>query len=188
MKRKVERRLDRIPDVGHLEKVEGRRTRFRIRIPDARHPDGNGSGRRIPSVRHPDEMVAEKDSGCETSEWKWRRRRIPDRGIPNMRHPDGNDGGEELRVWDTQMEKATVRDSGCETPGWKWRRRGTLSVGYPDGKGGGEGFRVRDTDSSLAVAVAMAPFDSGFDPRQRRHLIRAHLVSQLICVQLVLLD
>ena len=43
-------------------------------------------------------------------------------------------------------------------------------------------------DSSLAAAVAMAPFDSGFDPRQRRHLIRAHLVSQLICVQLVLLD
>ena len=28
-------------------------------------------------------------------------------------------------------------------------------------------------DSSLAAAVAMAPFDSGFDPRQRRHLIRA---------------
>ncbi|RVW92683.1 hypothetical protein CK203_041551 [Vitis vinifera] len=43
-------------------------------------------------------------------------------------------------------------------------------------------------DSSLAAAVAMAPFDSGFDPRQRRHLIRAHLVSQLIRVQLVLLD
>ncbi|RVW64901.1 Protein FAR-RED impaired response 1 [Vitis vinifera] len=30
--------------------------------------------------------------------------------------------------------------------------------------------------------------DSGFDPRQRRHLIRAQLVSQLIRVQLVLLD
>ena len=44
------------------------------------------------------------------------------------------------------------------------------------------------TDSSLAVAVAMARFDSGFDPRQRRHLIRAQLVSQLIRVQLVLLD
>ena len=43
-------------------------------------------------------------------------------------------------------------------------------------------------DSSLASAVAMAPFDSGFDPRQRRHLIRAQLVSQLIRVQLVLLD
>ena len=43
-------------------------------------------------------------------------------------------------------------------------------------------------DSSLAVAVAMAPSDSGFDPRQRRHLIRAQLVSQLIRVQLVLLD
>ena len=43
-------------------------------------------------------------------------------------------------------------------------------------------------DSSLAAAVAMAPFDSGFDPWQRRHLIRAQLVSQLIRVQLVLLD
>ena len=32
-------------------------------------------------------------------------------------------------------------------------------------------------DSFLAAAVAMAPFDSGFDPRQRRHLIRAQLVS-----------
>ncbi|WJZ98398.1 hypothetical protein VitviT2T_016925 [Vitis vinifera] len=44
------------------------------------------------------------------------------------------------------------------------------------------------SDSSLAAAVAMAPFDSRFDPRQRRHLIRAQLVSQLIHVQLVLLD
>ena len=35
-------------------------------------------------------------------------------------------------------------------------------------------------DSSLAAVVAMAPSDSGFDPRQRRHLIRAQLVSQLI--------
>ena len=43
-------------------------------------------------------------------------------------------------------------------------------------------------DSSLVAAVAMAPFDSRFDPRQRRHLIRAQLVSQLIRVQLVLLD
>ena len=43
-------------------------------------------------------------------------------------------------------------------------------------------------DSCLAMAVAMAPFDSGFDPRQRRHLICAQLVSQLIRVQLVLLD
>nr|CAN75665.1 hypothetical protein VITISV_016770 [Vitis vinifera] len=32
----------------------------------------------------------------------------------------------------------------------------------------------------------MAPFDLRFDPRQRRHLIRAHLVSQLIRVQLML--
>nr|CAN70117.1 hypothetical protein VITISV_025924 [Vitis vinifera] len=30
----------------------------------------------------------------------------------------------------------------------------------------------------------MAPFDSRFGPRQRRHLIRAQLVSQLIRVQL----
>ena len=54
------------------------------------------------------------------------------------------------------------------------------------GNGSDEGMRTGD--SSLAAAVAMAPFDSGFDPRQRRHLIRAHLVSQLIRVQLVLLD
>ena len=47
---------------------------------------------------------------------------------------------------------------------------------------------IEKDDLSLAAAVAMAPFDSGFDPRQRRHLIRAQLVSQLICVQLVLLD
>ncbi|RVW13178.1 Disease resistance RPP8-like protein 3 [Vitis vinifera] len=40
----------------------------------------------------------------------------------------------------------------------------------------------------VQVEVAMAPSDSGFDPRQRRHLIRAQLVSQLIRVQLVLLD
>ena len=43
-------------------------------------------------------------------------------------------------------------------------------------------------DSSLAAAVATAPFDSRFDPRQRRHLIHAQLVSQLIRVQLVLLN
>ncbi|RVW41547.1 hypothetical protein CK203_068199 [Vitis vinifera] len=43
-------------------------------------------------------------------------------------------------------------------------------------------------DSSLAAAVVTAPFDPGFDPRQRCHLIRAQLVSQLIRVQLVLLD
>ena len=44
------------------------------------------------------------------------------------------------------------------------------------------------SDLSLAAAVAAAPFDSRFDPRQRRHLICAQLVSQLIRVQLVLLD
>ena len=46
----------------------------------------------------------------------------------------------------------------------------------------------KEFDSSLAAEVAMAPSDSGFDPRQRRHLIRAQLVSQLIRVQLVLFD
>nr|CAN70634.1 hypothetical protein VITISV_030220 [Vitis vinifera] len=46
----------------------------------------------------------------------------------------------------------------------------------------------RSENTQIKVAVAMAPFDSRFDPRQRRHLIRAHLVSQLIRVQLVLLD
>ena len=60
MKKKLERRLDRIPDVTHLEKVERRR-----RIPGVRHPDGiTGGG--IPGVRHPDEMAAERDSGSET--------------------------------------------------------------------------------------------------------------------------
>ncbi|RVW29656.1 hypothetical protein CK203_098349 [Vitis vinifera] len=43
-------------------------------------------------------------------------------------------------------------------------------------------------DSSLAAAVATTPFDSGFDPRQRRHLIHAQLVSQLIRVQLVIFN
>ena len=47
---------------------------------------------------------------------------------------------------------------------------------------------IFSTDSSLAAAVATAPFDSRFGPRQRCHLIRAQLVSQLIRVQLVLLD
>ncbi|RVW22816.1 Retrovirus-related Pol polyprotein from transposon TNT 1-94 [Vitis vinifera] len=46
----------------------------------------------------------------------------------------------------------------------------------------------RDRSRGVLVAVAMAPFDSRFDSRQRRHLIRAQLVSQLIRVQLVLLD
>ena len=47
---------------------------------------------------------------------------------------------------------------------------------------------IRVSDSSLAAAVARAPFDLRFDPRQRRHLIHAQLVSQLIRVQLVLLE
>ena len=41
---------DRISDVRHPDKVE-------------RWPD------RIPDVRHPGGMSAEKNSGCETSEW-----------------------------------------------------------------------------------------------------------------------
>nr|CAN77473.1 hypothetical protein VITISV_012109 [Vitis vinifera] len=40
-------------------------------------------------------------------------------------------------------------------------------------------------DSSLAAAVATAPFDSGYHPQQRRHLIHAQSVSQLIRVQLI---
>ena len=71
-----------------------------------------------------------------------------------------------------------------------WKR---WSVKNRIGLGGQVTYRegmVKTVDSSLAVAVAvaMAPFDSRFDPRQRRHLIRAQLVSQLIRVQLVLLD
>ena len=50
IKKKVERRLDRILDVRHPEKVERRLDR----VPDVRHPGG---------------MAAEKNSGCETSGW-----------------------------------------------------------------------------------------------------------------------
>ncbi|WJZ84977.1 hypothetical protein VitviT2T_004549 [Vitis vinifera] len=67
-------------------------------FPGVRHPDGNG-GEGFPCVRHLDGMAAEKDSGCETPGWKWRRRRIS-----CVRHPDG---------------KAAKRDSVCETPRWK---------------------------------------------------------------------
>ena len=47
---KVERRPDRIPDMGYPEKVEHR-------------PD------RIPDVRHPSGMSTEKNSGCDMSGW-----------------------------------------------------------------------------------------------------------------------
>ena len=59
---------------------------------------------------------------------------------------------------------------------------------------------IRSYYSKVAPSPATTPFDSfpigvshasaytGFDPRQWRHLIRAHLVYQLIRVQLVLLD
>ena len=56
---KVESRPGRIPDVRHPDKVE----RWPGRIPDVRYQDG---------------MMAEKDSGCETSGW--------------------NDGGEGFRM------------------------------------------------------------------------------------------
>ena len=41
---------------------------------------------------------------------------------------------------------------------------------------------------SFPIGVAHASAYTGFDPQQRHHLIRAHLVYQLIRVQLVLLD
>ena len=85
IKKKVERRLDRILDVKHPEKVERRLDR----VPDVRHLGG---------------MAAEKNFGCETSGWngsgeefwmrdiqvEWRRRRIPD-----VRHPDEVERGYE---------------------------------------------------------------------------------------------
>ena len=64
MKKKVKRRLDRISDVRHSEKVERRRRG----IPGVRHP-GEWRRRRIPGVRHLDGMAAKKDSECETSGW-----------------------------------------------------------------------------------------------------------------------
>ena len=64
MKKNVERRSDRIPDVRYPEKVERRRRR----IPDVRHPDKveRWPGR-IPDVRHPGGMSTEKNFRCETS-------------------------------------------------------------------------------------------------------------------------
>ena len=50
MKKKVERRPDRIPDARYPRKVE-------------RRPD------RIPDVRYPDGMSAEKNSKCEIPRW-----------------------------------------------------------------------------------------------------------------------
>ena len=60
---KVERRLDRVPDVRYqggmaTEKNSGCKT------------SGWNVGREeFRGVRHPDGMEAKKDSGCETSEW-----------------------------------------------------------------------------------------------------------------------
>ena len=45
-----------------------------------------------------------------------------------------------------------------------WQRRGRM-------RGEGVFLELEESDSSLAAEVAMAPSDSGFDPRQRRHLI-----------------
>ena len=79
------------------------------------------------------EMVAERDSGCETPGWKWRRRRIP--GVtPEWKMTAQKDSG-----YDTWMENGGAKrdpgvrhpdwhgrhrkGSGCETPGLTWRRR-----------------------------------------------------------------
>ena len=64
MKKKVERRPDRIPDVRYPEKVE----RWPDRIPDVRHSEKvEHQPDRIPDVRYPDGMSAGRNSGCETS-------------------------------------------------------------------------------------------------------------------------
>ena len=92
MKKKVNRRPDRIPDARHPEKVERRRIGFRAcdtRIERRR--------RRILDARHPDKKAAQKDPGCKTSGW--------------------NGGAEGFRVCDTRMEMAAQKDSGCGTPG-----------------------------------------------------------------------
>ena len=82
MKKKVERRSDKIPDAKYPRKVE----RWPDRIPDVRYPekmerragkipDVRYSGKverrpdRIPDVKHPGGMSAEKNSRCETSGW-----------------------------------------------------------------------------------------------------------------------
>ena len=81
----------------------------------------------------------------------------------------------------------TLIDTHCELFG---NTRQSLKIGVP--KIERVSFQIlgisMGCDSSLAAEVAMAPSDSRFDPRQRRHLICAQLVSQLIRVQLVLLD
>ena len=64
MKKKVERRPDRIPDVRYPEKVE----RWPDRIPDVRHSEKvEHQPDRIPDVRYSDGMSAGRNSGCETS-------------------------------------------------------------------------------------------------------------------------
>ena len=70
---------------------------------------------------------------------------------------------------------------------WPAHTRGVLSRGISVIHAC-SGHVEHEFDSSVAAAVAMTPSDSGFGPRQRRHLIRAQLVYQLIRVQLVLLD
>ena len=66
MKKKVERRPDRIPDVRYPGKVERRPDR----IPDVRYPEKvERRLDRIPDVRYPGGTSAEKNSGCEISGW-----------------------------------------------------------------------------------------------------------------------
>ena len=67
----------RIPDVRYLGGMSAGR------IPDVRYLGGMSAGR-IPDVGYPSGMSAEKNSGCETSEW--------------------NVGGEEFRMQDIQVE------------------------------------------------------------------------------------
>ena len=63
MKKKVERRPDRIPDVRYPEKVE----RWPDRIPDVRYPDGM-SAEKNSGWRYPGGMSAKENFGCGMSE------------------------------------------------------------------------------------------------------------------------
>ncbi|WKA00060.1 hypothetical protein VitviT2T_018452 [Vitis vinifera] len=66
MKKKVERRPDRIPDARYPGKVERRPDR----ISDVRYPEKVECRRgRIPDVRYPGGMSAGKNSGCEILGW-----------------------------------------------------------------------------------------------------------------------
>ena len=69
MKKKVERRPNRISDARYPRKVERRPDR----IPDVRYPEKveSRSGG-IPNVRYPGGMSAEKNFGCEIPGWNER--------------------------------------------------------------------------------------------------------------------